>query len=232
MRRVILALLVLCVPVAAQTVDPSGHWEGTVEAPGLSVPLQVDLARNPDGTITAAITLPVEKVAGLPIKVTMDGRTLKLQARSDQAVVGTLSEDGTSIVAEFQMGQFALPFTLTRTGPARLVPPVRLAAISRQLEGKWEGLVTINSTEMSLVFSVTNHADNTATASVINVSQGGLEIPVTSITEMGSEVNVELKMIGVSFTGTLNADATELAGTFTQGERRAPLTLRRAASSR
>jgi hypothetical protein len=232
MKRLFLALLVLCTSAAAQTIDPSGHWEGTVEAPGIKVPLEVDLVRNPDGTLGAAINLPVEKVAGLPIKVTMEGRTIKLQARSDQSVVGTLSEDGSSIVAEFQMGQFVLPFVLRRTGAAKLAPIPTLAAVSPQLEGKWEGIVTINSTETSLMFSVANRPDNTAIANLINVSQGGLEIPVTSITQAGSEVNVELKVIGVSFAGALNADATELSGTYTQGERRAPLTLRRSAGSR
>jgi len=228
MKRLIAALWLLVASSAhAQTPDPSGRWEGSVEAPGISVPLIVDLARNTAGELQAAITLPAEKISGLPIKATVEGRAIKLLARADQGIVGVLSEDGTSIDAEFQAGPITLPFALKRTGTAQLPPPIRLAAVSRELEGKWRGMLSAAGINQEIVLTLLNQPDGTATGVVVNVNQGGLEVPVSAVTQTGATVALEIRALGASFTGTLSDDRSEIVGTTTQGALTSALTFHR-----
>jgi hypothetical protein len=58
-----------------------------------------------------------------------------------------------------------------------------------------------------------------------------LEIPIAAITQKASSLTLDLKAVGASFSGALNADATELAGTYTQGPLALPLTFRRSSAT-
>ena len=71
--------------------------------------------------------------------VTMDGKTVTFQARTDQVFRGALSDDGVWIVGEFSIQGFTPPFTLKNVGPARMPAPLTSAPISRELAGRWVG---------------------------------------------------------------------------------------------
>jgi hypothetical protein len=51
------------------------------------------------------------------------------------------------------------------------------------------------------------------------------------VTQDGSKVTIVDNVIPSSFAGVLNAEGTELAGTFTQGSAALPMMFRRAASN-
>jgi hypothetical protein len=53
-----------------------------------------------------------------------------------------------------------------------------------------------------------------------------LEIPIATITQKASSVTLDLKAIGGSYSGALNAEGTALVGTVTQGAAVLPLTFR------
>ena len=76
-----------------------------------------------------------------------------------------------------------------------------------------------------------NQPDGTATGAIVNIDQGGLTLPV-AIAQQGANLTLELKAVGGSYSGALNAAGTELVGTYTQGPRAVPLTFRRAAEVR
>ncbi len=63
-------------------------------------------------------------------------------------------------------------------------------------------------------------------AAVFNPGDG-LEIPIASITQNASSVTLDLKAVGGSYSGKVNAEGTELVGTFIQGTAVLPLTFRR-----
>jgi len=77
-----------------------------------------------------------------------------------------------------------------------------------------------------LVLTMTNHADGTATGTILSVDSGGMEIPI-AVTQKTVNVTIEVAAVGGSFTGVLHA-ATELVGTWTQGPATLPLTFTRA----
>jgi hypothetical protein len=54
--------LVLLIPASglhAQTaVDPSGHWEGLIKMPEMEMAIEIDLAKNANGTLAGTFANP------------------------------------------------------------------------------------------------------------------------------------------------------------------------------
>jgi hypothetical protein len=216
----------------AQTAaDPSGHWQGTVQAPGMDLEFEVDLATGGNGELAGTVSIPSQNLKGLPLlKVAVDGDAVTFYARSDQPLKGVLSADGKSISGDFFAGGASVPFSLTRVGEAKIEALARSASIARELEGAWTGTLEVGGMQLRLVLALANQPDGTATGHIVNLDQGGLRLPLT-ITQTASTVRLDSTVVVSSFSGTLNAEATELAGTFTQGAAVVPLTFRRAAAS-
>ena len=78
------------------------------------------------------------------------------------------------------------------------------------------------------VLRMVNHPDGTSTGVVINLDGGDIEIPVSAIKQNAANVIVEIPAVGGSYSGTLNADGSELAGAWTERAFSAPLAFRRA----
>jgi hypothetical protein len=118
---------------------------------------------------------------------------------------------------------------MTRTGEPKLEPPPASAAIGKDLEGRWTATLEGQGAALRLVLTLVNQADGTASARLVNLDEGGLELPAV-ITRAGSSVTLDFKVVAASFTGTLNPSGTELAGTYTQGPITAPVTFQRVGS--
>jgi hypothetical protein len=223
------ALLLPPVPVLlAQTaIDPWGHWQGTLQAPDGPIGFEVDLTKTAAGAPAGTLTIPSQQIKGLPlIKVTPNGTSISFQARSDQSFDGVVAADGASMSGQFSVGGATIPFTMVRAGDARLEAAPRSAPIAKELEGTWNGALTVEATVLRLVLTMSNQPDGTATGRIINVDQGGLQVPV-AIKQDGSTLNIESRVTAGSFSGRLNAAATELVGTYTQGPLSSPLTFKR-----
>jgi hypothetical protein len=63
---------------------------------------------------------------------------------------------------------------------------------------------------------------------VISLDEGELEVPLV-VTQKGTSVALVNNVIPSSFAGALDAEGTELAGTFKQGSAVLPMIFRRAA---
>jgi hypothetical protein len=232
-RMVLLALLLLSPvpPLLAQTgVGPAGHWEGAIHAPNMEVPIEIDLAKNGNGDLSGTFT--GQNVKALPLAAfSIDGRSVGFQikgsAPADRVFKGAFSADGTSIAGEYSQGGYSVPFNVTRKGDARIEAPATSAAISKSLEGTWNGTLNINGEQRTLVLTLTNQPDGTAVGHFVNVEEA-LEIPIATITQTLSTVTLDVKAVGGSYSGTLNPEGTELVGTLTQGSGALPLTLKRA----
>ena len=60
-----------------------------------------------------------------------------------------------------------------------------------------------------------------------SIPETGSKIPIASITQNASTITLDLKAVGGSYSGKVNAEGTELVGTFIQGTAVLPLTFRR-----
>jgi len=214
------------VAFAQPPVDPSGHWEGTALVQNMSVPMQVDLARASDGRLSGTISVPGQHLKGLPLQTaSVEGTSIRFQAREDQPFSGSISDDGSSITGEMQTNGASFPITLKRNGAARIDAPPTSPAIGKELEGTWKGVLGGDG-GLRLVLILINHADGTATGVLENLDEGGLHVPV-AITQRGTAVTIDTPVVPGSFTGTISADGARLTGTYRQGDSEWPLTFTR-----
>jgi hypothetical protein len=232
-----LLLVVGALPLRAQSAaDPSGHWEGAVQAPGMTVAVEVDLARNARGELIGTFGQPQQNLKGLPLSnVSVEGTSVSFQVGNvpgERTFRGTLGADGKSLSGDYAspvVGTVA--FNLVRTGDARMEMRPKTAAVAKELEGTWEGRLDVDG-GLRLVLTMTNQPDGTSVARIMNVDQGRLEVPVSAITQSSSQLTLEIAAVGGSWAGTINKDGTELTGTYSQGPLTMPLTFKRAAGER
>ena len=237
--RTLVAILVLWSAAslwARQGADPSGHWEGAIKTPEMSIAIVVDLTRTASNELAGTISVPPQNLKGFPLVIeTTEGRSLSFRFRGapgSRQFQGTLSEDGASIAGNFTQGGYTMPFVLSRKGAAMIEAPVKSAAVGKELEGPWSATLdgASNGDPRRIVLTLSNQPDGTSTGTVFN-SPEDLEIPIASITQKDSTVTLDLKAVGGSYSGTVNADGSELKGTYIQGTTVLPLTFRRAAAT-
>jgi hypothetical protein len=219
---------------AQSAADPSGHWEGTISAPFGEVRFEVDLARNAKGELAGTFGQPAQKLKGLPLaNVAVLGKavTFELKATAGGGTFqGDLLADGKSMSGTFIAQAGSVPFSLARTGDARIDALPKSAAIGKQMEGIWNGTLVVDGGQLRLVLKMANQLDGTSTGSIVSIDQGGIELPV-AIIQKAADLTLDLKAVGGSYSGTLNPAGTELVGTYTAAQGVAlPLTFRRAAN--
>jgi hypothetical protein len=196
------------------------------------VGIEIDLAKNAEGQLIGTFSRPDQHLKGLPLSnVAVDGKSAAFELKAGQGggpFDGTLSPDGKSMSGVFATFGTTVAFDLTRKGEARFEPAGKSAPISKQLEGTWKGALDVDGGKLALVMTMSNQPDGSATGSII--SSDGLEFPITFRQE-GSIVSIDLKSVGESYSGKLNAEGTELTGTLTQAAIAMPLTFHRSSET-
>jgi hypothetical protein len=233
-RPMLAAVMIAAATVASQAqtaVDPSGHWQGTIQVPDMPVQVEIDLVRDSAGRLAGTFNQPAQKLSGLPLaNLTVEERSVTFQikgsAAGERLFKAAVSDDGQSMAGKYAQSGYSIPFVLNRTGDAKIDPPARSAQIGKALEGTWNGTLEVNGVMRQLMLTMTNQADGSAIGSFMNVEEG-LEIPISAITQTGSQVVLDVKAVGGSYSGALNADGTEIEGTLTQGSMTLPLTFRK-----
>jgi uncharacterized protein (TIGR03435 family) len=100
--------------------------------------------------------------------------------------------------------------------------------LAQDIIGDWQGTLQANQA-LRIVFKITKSDTGSPKAVMYSIDQGGMPIPVTSVTLQGSSVKMTLNMISGAYEGTLNAGGASITGTWTQGGGKPlPLTLDRA----
>ena len=128
--------------LAQSAADPSGHWQGAIQVPGMTVSLELDLVRNDNGTFIGTFSQPAQSIRGLPLSdVVVKDRSIRFAIKTTGGgrFEGTLDDSGTSISGSFATNGFALPLELTRTGDGRIDAMPASAPIASALEGDWTG---------------------------------------------------------------------------------------------
>jgi hypothetical protein len=231
--RLLITAALLVVPAsslrAGTAVDPSGHWEGTIQAANMQVRVEIDLAKNGKGELAGTFGEPAQGVKGLPLStVTVEGESVRFVVKGgpDPAMFqGKLSADGASMSGDVAQAGYSIPFTLTRTGDARIAPVPKNPPIGKELEGTWNGALDLDGKPMRLVLKMSNQLDGTASGTIVSPDGTGVEVPV-AITQKAANLTIDVVSVGASFAGVLNAAGTELAGTWKQGTSSMPLTFR------
>ncbi len=214
---------------AQAPAGPTGHWEGAIQVPGQELQIAVDLADR-GGKWEGAISIPTQGLKGFPLSgITVVGTAVNFAMKGvpgDPQFKGTLSKDGKTLAGDFSQGGGNTTFSLAWKGEAKFETPAKSTAITKDFEGSWEGTVTVTTTPLRLVLKLATQ-DGVATGTLISVDQGGAEIPITTVTQKGSHLNLVISLVSGNYDGDLKDG--QIVGTWTQGPMTAPLTFKRAA---
>jgi len=229
MRTVFRCLLACGVwATAVAQTDFSGHWEGTIDVPNGPTRLALDLARNAKGAWVASLGVPEQKIAGLRVTdISVVGSEVRFAVTdlpgsptfeltlADGKLKGALLVQALSLALEMQ-----------RTGDAKLDIAPPSPAVSKELEGDWEGTIDVpNGQSRTVVIHFKNLPDQTVEASIDSPSQGVQGVTLKGVEQKGAAVEFEVVAVGGSYKGTLNKEGTEIAGEWTQRQAAAPLML-------
>jgi len=221
--------LSLAPAASAQTPTAAGHWTGVLETPAQPLDVEVDLKPGTPPAWVGTISIPAQNLKAFPLSsIDVQGTSVSFvmaNVPGTPTFKGTLAADGMTLSGDFAQGGGSLPFKMTRKGDAVIATPARSTAITKDLEGTWAGALAVGGQTLRLTLKLAGGADG-ATGSIVSVDQGGAEIPITTITQAGSHLTLELPSIAGSYSGDLKDG--KLVGTWSQGPGSAPLDFTRA----
>ncbi len=95
-----------------------------------------------------------------------------------------------------------------------------------KIAGVWSGNLTINGTEMPLVFTFKELRNNQITGFLLSPSQTQLEIPIEHVSLKNRDLKVTIASVGGNYVGKLSPKTGKFRGKWTQGEFTFPLDLK------
>lgn len=101
---------------------------------------------------------------------------------------------------------------------AALIMSTAPIARARSIVGDWQGTLKPPGAELRLVLHITESGDGSLKATLDSIDEGANGIPVTSITLKDSKLNLTVESVHGTYEGTVNADVTEITGSWSQGQ--------------
>jgi hypothetical protein len=226
MKKTLIAIaLLMSTAGLAHAQDIVGDWQGTLKVAGdVELRLALHVTKGDDG-LKATLDSIDQGTNGIPVT------TIKLESAKVTFTVeavrgtyeGTVNAGGTAIDGTWSQGQ-PLPLAWVRGVPSTKAP-AKPAAPS-DIDGTWKGTLEVPSGGVRLAVHIVNTTDG-LTATMDSLDQGANGIPVTTVTRNGSSLKLELKTVGSTFEGTLDAALAKVDGTWKQGDGSLPLVLTR-----
>jgi len=229
-RLACLTLLAVMICLA-QAPTAAGHWEGNVQSPDGEVAVVVDLDKNDQGEWVGDFDAPSRNLNNMPLaNIVVKGSALSFELSGFPAKFeGKLSEDGQTFSGTLLFRQeMSMPFSLKKTGPAKVTLPPKSTPLTKEFEGRWEGTLEAGGQSLRLVLRLDKAADGTATGAIDSVDQGANDLRLAGIVIDGPSLRFSLPMVGGAYEGKLNKETGELAGQWSQGGNTLPLAFKRA----
>jgi hypothetical protein len=210
--------------------DMRGHWTGTIDSPAGALVMEVDLDKTASGWI-GSVSIPAQGASGLPLDTIsfQDGKgSFKIKGGpGDPGFTGTLSADGKTLDGNFSQGPASIPLKFTRTGEAKVDVPKPSPPVAAEFLGTWEGVIDFGAT-LHVTLKMSNGQAG-AEALLVSIDQGNAQIPVTTITQTGTKLKLDVKAVGGGYEGEINKEGTQINGTWTQVGMSTPLVFKKSA---
>ena len=113
------------------------------------------------------------------------------------------------------------------TASASQAPPQAAPASVHDIADTWQGTLHAGR-DLRTVVKITKNDKGSYEGTFYSIDQGGQPLKLDSVTVNGSDVKMELKLIGGTFTGKLSGDGKTIDGNWSQGPNPLPLVLTRA----
>jgi hypothetical protein len=232
---VLLVTFFVSMGLAQAQPAPSGHWEGTIQAPDRTVDVHVDLTKNAKGEWIGSLSTPTMSLTDLPLaNITVKDSSVSFEISGVPGkpfFEGKVSDDGKSISGNLLQSGATIPFQLKWTGEGKVKEPPKSGPLSKELEGAWEGTLEAGGQSFRLAMRFSKAADGTAAGTLDSLDQNARDLPLAGIIQDGLAVQFRLPVVGGSYVGKLNKEGTELAGEWSQSGNTLPLTFRRPAKA-
>jgi len=206
---------------------PDGHWEADITGDGgQRIRVSLDLAKNAKSEWIASMGLPSENKSGLVVReVVVNGKSVKFVALELMSTPFdlTLGPDGN--MKGTISGPASQPVEFKRTGEAKVDLIPASPAVSKELEGDWEGSLKMPNGGFRMVFHFKNQPDKTVMTTFDTANATNL--PLNDVKQTGQKVEFGMRIAHGAFQGSLNKEGTELAGQFTHEANSVPMTLRK-----
>ena len=217
--------------VAAQSAPKgAGHWEGTVQYGNPPLSFALEISKNAAGAWVGTFSVPGSTTTDVPLSnITVGDASISFSLNVGDVATfeGKFSTDGAGVTGSASNSQGSAGFDMKRTGDAHVNAPPPSSALPKEFEGRWDGAVEAGGNRLRIGMKLSTGADGKAAASLISIDQGGQEFAATTVTIDGKKINVELRAISGTYTGTLG-DNGEIAGDWTQGGTKLALNLKKA----
>jgi len=228
----LLVAIVLAAAWLVRAAEPfEARWEGAVQIPGRELHIVIDLAKSGENWSGSAI-VPGYGVKGAPLTgIAMQGEQISFTikgALGDPKFTGRLAADG-ALTGDFLQSGNTAAFRLLKTGPPQVDAPRQGTAVSKELEGEWQGEMLLYGNKVKATLRLTNQPNGAATAQFIVVGKRENILPVELVRQDGDWLLLDVAPYRMTFEGRLHKDSMQLTGTFAQGPMETPLVLQRSA---
>ena len=212
----------------------AGDWLGTLNAGGNSMRIAWHVTAGADGSLTSTVDNLDESILGIKVKnLQWKGSDITFSVDDTLEVNGQQVNIRGSFTGKLSADQAEVTGTWTQTAPQedgpdpidlkRQAAPNATAATAAQpaapakVAGDWEGALDTGAGQLRLVLHLTPGAGGAWAATLDSVDQGAMGIPVSSVTLKGGKLNLAVDAVHGEYEGTVNADASAIEGTWTQG---------------
>src|SRR5215471_17033786 len=93
-----------------------------------------------------------------------------------------------------------------------------MAAQAQDIVGDWQGTLHAGPADLRVVIHISKNGDGTLHATMDSVDQGANGIPVSTVTLKDSQLKLGVDAVHGTYEGKVNADATVIDGTWSQGQ--------------
>ncbi len=228
LKSVVLILLIVFsfTPIGFGQTQLVGDWTGVLNAGGKNFRVAWHVVKGPDGNVTSTFDNLDLGTIGIKIKSTvLNGSDVALSVDDvihpngqDVTVRGTFAgktnNDFNTVIG-----------TWTQTEPEASSADILLkraqtgspAASGPSIAGDWKGALVVSGAEIRLAFHFAEGMDGTLTGTLDSVDQGHNGIPLSSVTLRDGRLSVAIDSVRATYGATVNADASAITGSFSQG---------------
>ncbi len=217
--------------------NAAGFWAGSLFLPTGPFEIRAEFAQGADRSWHGALHIPAQGVRNFELGVAIENRTVRFTMAGlpgEPTYDGRLSDDGSTIAGDYTEAGARFPFSLQRTTAeaVKAGPAVGAGIAGQGLTGHWLGVLKPTpNLQLRLALDVQDVESAPPDAVLISLDQQNGRMPLSSVSVRGGKVRFEIRRPAAVFEGTMNADGSELVGTWTQGTRGTPLVLKRQAKS-
>ena len=222
---VCLMTLVTLTSIQAQDAQTS-TWKGPLNAGETKLRLELDITDNA-GTLTGEMrSLDQGNATMKLVDLKIDDEKLSFSIPQIGAKFnGELSKDGTVAEGTFTQGPAKFPLAFTRSDTRAATADEQMVPEQGQLKEAWVGKLNMGLMETVMQFRIVMLENGDSAAYFDSVTEGRTDFEATWSID-GDTLKFDVEPIKLSYSGTLNESRDAAEGTWNQGGRKLPLTLK------